>query len=124
MKNNVIFDLIDVLFTYDPINHFVPIAAGHALLQDQIKHNKKIYLLSNCSNYKLELLKKQYPEFIDTLDGFVISDECGFRKPQPEMFLYLLQKYNLEAFNCIFFDDNIDNIETAKKLGIEAHLII
>ena len=41
-------------------------------------------------------------------------------KPDPEMFRALIRKYSLEPGNCVFIDDNTDNVDTALSLGIHA----
>lgn len=78
----------------------------------------KIYLLSNYS----ELLFRQHTEnasFMDCIDGKVVSYQIHKEKPDPEIYRYLLEKYQLVPEECLFLDDRKKNIEAAEKLGIQ-----
>jgi len=48
-----------------------------------------------------------------------VSGKIGYRKPQPEMYRYAMKKLGVEPGNAYFIDDNIENVEAAKKLGIK-----
>lgn len=78
-----------------------------------------IYILSN---YSQELFEKHTKDalFISLADGAVVSYQIHITKPDERIYLYLLDKYNLKAEECIFFDDREENTEAARKLGIEA----
>ena len=43
-------------------------------------------------------------------------------KPHPRIFHTLLDRYELAPDDCTFIDDNPDNVEGAKKLGIHGIL--
>jgi putative hydrolase of the HAD superfamily len=47
------------------------------------------------------------------------SHELGYRKPDKEGFIKILQEQNLEASNTLFIDDHLPNIHTANALGIQ-----
>lgn len=79
----------------------------------------KLYLLSN---YPRELFKLHtdsgcFP-FIDRVDGKVVSGFVKLVKPDKEIYEYLLNKYALKAEECVFLDDRKENIEAARRLGI------
>ena len=78
-----------------------------------------IYLLSN---YSQDLFTKHTKgaSFLNDIDGKVVSYQIHAIKPEPEIYLYLLKKYNLKAEECLFFDDRAQNVEGAEKLGIQA----
>ncbi|MNY59541.1 D-glucose-1-phosphatase [compost metagenome] len=59
-------------------------------------------------------------DFIADFDGIVVSGEEGFIKPDEKLYKILLQKYNLLATECIFIDDNIENVKASVKLGFAA----
>ena len=61
------------------------------------------------------------------LDAYVhhayYSHQLGMRKPDREIFEYVLNVHSLTPRQTLFMDDNVDNINAAKALGIEALLI-
>lgn len=78
-----------------------------------------IYLLSN---YSEDLFTKHTKgaSFLNDIDGKVVSYQIHAIKPNPEIYLYLLDKYGLKAEECLFFDDREKNVEAAQNLGIKA----
>lgn len=83
----------------------------------------KVYLLSNYPKNLFELHTKSgcFP-FIDKVDGKVVSGFVKLVKPEREIYEYLLNKYSLKAEECVFLDDRKENIEAAKKLGMNGIL--
>jgi putative hydrolase of the HAD superfamily len=57
----------------------------------------------------------------DFFDAFVSSCEVGMRKPDPGIFLLALGIAQAKPEECIYFDDRIMLVETAKKVGIHAY---
>ena len=43
-------------------------------------------------------------------------------KPDREIYEYLLKKYDLEAQECVFLDDRLENVEGARKVGMKGIL--
>lgn len=81
-------------------------------------HKKyRIYLLSN---YSKVLFEKHTTgaTFLNELDGEIISYQVKMIKPDPGIYKALLEKYDLNAEESIFFDDRKENVEAAEKLGI------
>lgn len=76
-----------------------------------------VYLLSNASlsqhDYWPRLPESRF------FDGTLISADVKLVKPQPEIYLLLLQKFGLRAHECLFIDDAIINIEGAYYCGID-----
>ena len=60
---------------------------------------------------------KNYDIF-DLLDGQVISSEVHLLKPEPEIYQHLLEKFGLQAEECVFTDDKAINVEGAEKVGL------
>ncbi len=82
----------------------------------------KIYLLSNYSEY-LSKLHFRDAEFMNYLDGEVISYEPHFVKPEPEIYHYLVDKYQLNMEECLFFDDRLENVKGAHAVGMDAVVV-
>lgn len=79
----------------------------------------KIYILSNYSENLFTKHTSDAP-FIKLADGVVVSYQIHLTKPDEKIYRYLLDKYNLKAEECLFFDDRQENTEGAIKLGINA----
>lgn len=78
-----------------------------------------IYGLSNWSWEKAEGLIKEY-DFFKLFDGMVISGIEKVSKPDPKIYQILLNRYHLQAEECVFIDDNAANIQAADALGFNA----
>lgn len=77
-----------------------------------------VYLLSNYPKEYFEIHKNSSLSFVDKVDGMVVSAYEKVIKPEYEIYNILLERYSLNADECIFVDDRIDNIEAANQLGI------
>ena len=79
----------------------------------------KIYILSN---YSKELFEKHTRDasFLKVLDGGIVSYQVKEIKPGRRIYELLLNKYDLKAEECLFFDDREDNVEAARTMGIQA----
>ena len=80
----------------------------------------KLILLSNTNENHIEHIKKNVPfyeDFKSCFDAFYLSHEIGMRKPNPDIFEFVLDEHELEPEECLFIDDTPQNIETASRLG-------
>ena len=81
-------------------------------------HGYCVYYLSNIPADVLELLMRRGLEGV--FDGGVASCEVHINKPDPRIYRCLLDKYGLDASECIFIDDNRANVQTAFQLGMNS----
>jgi 2-haloacid dehalogenase len=84
----------------------------------KLKEKYKLYGLTNWSAETFPIVFKRY-SFFTLFDGIVISGEEKLIKPDKKIFEIMLERYQLEAKNALFIDDNINNIRSAKELGFE-----
>ncbi|HMX73209.1 MAG TPA: HAD family phosphatase [Anaerolineales bacterium] len=75
-----------------------------------------IYLLSNFSAEKFPLMRERY-EFLNLFDDMIISGEHKLIKPDPAIFQLTLERIDRKASECLFIDDSLANIETARNMG-------
>ncbi len=78
-----------------------------------------IYGLTNWSAEKIGIAFSRY-DFFGLFDGIVVSGEEKVAKPDPRIFRILLDRYGLAAGECVFIDDNEDNVLAAEALGFNA----
>lgn len=88
-------------------------------LSDLKKRGYKLYVLSNYGKNSFEINSKIYG-FLKYFDGLVISYEEVMVKPSPEIYYRLLEKFELDASECIFIDDRKENADGAINCGIDA----
>lgn len=89
----------------------------------------KLFLLSNTNHiHKKEFhhiyhQKKRAKAFDDFFDKAYYSCNMGLRKPNANIFEYVLQENNLDANKTLFIDDSAQNVDAAKTLGIQTILL-
>ena len=89
----------------------------NTVLIDQLKNKKyKLFGLTNWSGETFPIALGKYM-FLHEFEGIVVSGDEKLVKPDKEIYFVLLNRYNLEAENSIFIDDNINNIKTANEIG-------
>jgi len=79
----------------------------------------KLYALTNWSDETFPIAQEQY-DFLNWFDGVVVSGTEKMRKPLPEFYRLLLNRYNVKATEALFIDDNKRNTDAAKQLGIDS----
>lgn len=76
--------------------------------------NIKIIIATNHLSYVKDFINKNFD-----VDDVIISAEINKIKPNIDFYQFILDKYNLEPSELLFLDDNIENVEGAKELGID-----
>lgn len=90
------------------------------LINNLISNGYSVYFLSNWSKWSYELLDKHHKfDFLNKMNGGLWSWQAECLKPDEKIYKLLLDKYNLNPEECVFFDDLKENVETAKRLGIK-----
>ncbi len=78
----------------------------------------KTYALTNWSAETFHIALKEY-DFLHWFDGRVVSGEEKTRKPFPDFYQRLLNRYNVDPKKTVFIDDNLRNIKAGEELGIK-----
>lgn len=81
----------------------------------------KGYGIYGLTNWSMETFPAARERFgiLQMIDRYVVSGAEGFIKPDARLFRVLLNRYHLKAEECVFVDDNPDNVAAAKALGME-----
>ena len=77
----------------------------------------KIYGLTNWSAETFPWALEQF-EFLHRFDGIVVSGIEKTRKPFPEFFQILFDRYKVDPATALFIDDNLRNIEGGRAVGL------
>jgi HAD superfamily hydrolase (TIGR01509 family) len=98
-----------------------PIEENMILYERAKELGYSIYLLTNYSVDGFAYLETNY-DFIREVNGKIVSSHVHLCKPDKRIYELLLDKYDLKASECIFFDDNPANVLAAEELGIQGVL--
>ena len=86
-------------------------------LKDSGKY--KIYALTNWQAGLFDVALVRY-NFLHWFDGRVVSGEEKIRKPFPEFYQRLLDRYSVNPAEAVFIDDSLRNIKAAEGMGIRS----
>ena len=64
-------------------------------------------------------MRKIYIPIFHWFDHLIFSYEVGSAKPEPEIYLEALKRAGSQPEKCLFVDDLLVNIETAKEMGMK-----
>lgn len=89
------------------------------IVRDLKQENWPLFLLSNFSMEKFEIVRKRY-DFFNMFDDMIISGEHKTVKPEKTIFDITLRRIGYTAEECLFIDDSLPNIQTARNMGFRA----
>ncbi len=95
-----------------------------------LKSQFRTFLLSNNNeihyNAILHYLQNNYNvnDMSNYFEKDYYSHLMGMRKPNADIFEYVINKHDLNVTETLFVDDSPQHIETAKKLGLHTHLML
>ncbi len=99
----------------------------HVLICDQM-----VSLLDEYSQrFRLALLTNSPSPFVRQILGFrdldsrfesiVVSSEVALAKPDPRIYLLMLERIQATPAQCLMIDDNLQNIDGAEAVGMRGH---
>ncbi|MFX0108241.1 MAG: HAD family hydrolase [Candidatus Hodarchaeota archaeon] len=78
-------------------------------------------VFTNCDEAsKIQIIEELGPDH--PFDFVISSSDIKFAKPEREAFQKLLRIIDVEPSLCFYFDDSINNVESALSIGINGHL--
>lgn len=91
---------------------------------EQLKERKdfKLFLLSNTNDLHIEWVKENiegFDRFKSYFDDFYLSHEINLRKPDPDIFEFVLSQNELQVEETLFVDDTLEHIESARHLNLQ-----
>lgn len=88
----------------------------------QLKHKGiQIIVLSNNYKERTAYYDKHFKFLKQLVDKVYYSWQVGYVKPDPKYYRFVLSENKLDPKECVYFDDNDENIKVALNLGISSH---
>jgi len=83
----------------------------------------RLFLLSNTDSIHIETFEQEngisfYSDFYQCFEKVYFSFEMGMRKPDAEIFNFLLKTHELSSKRTLFVDDKKENTDAALSLGL------
>jgi glucose-1-phosphatase len=84
----------------------------------------RLFLLSNTDSIHIETFEQKtgssfYSDFYQCFEKVYFSFEIGIRKPDIEIYNYVLNKHELSPKRTLFIDDKKENTDAAQTLGMQ-----
>ena len=101
-----------------------------SFLKELVASNKyRLFLLSNTNDLHISWIQNNweaelYDEFKNCFEQFYLSHEINFRKPNANIYEFVLNENALKASETIFVDDLKENTQAAKELGMQVWNLI
>lgn len=110
------------------------VAAWNAVLLDfplyrleflqMLSKKYRLFLLSNTDSIHIETFEHKtgvtfYSDFYQCFEKVYFSFEIGMRKPNSEIFKYIINNHELSPKRTLFIDDKKENTDAAHKLGLQ-----
>tara|TARA_R110002050_G_scaffold25378_5_gene67721 strand:- start:7890 stop:8492 length:603 start_codon:yes stop_codon:yes gene_type:complete len=99
-------------------------------LESLVKENRhRLFLLSNTNALHIPHVTKimgteKFARFKNSFEQFYLSHEIQLRKPNREIFQFVLEQNKLIPQETLFIDDTKENTDAANKLGIKTWNLI
>ena len=77
----------------------------------------RTFAITNFPAQKFDETCARYP-FLGGLDGVIVSGRERIVKPSPAIFRLFLERFGVEASDCVFIDDNRTNVAAARDVGM------
>ncbi|WP_339653625.1 HAD family phosphatase [uncultured Maribacter sp.] len=89
----------------------------------KVENNYRLFLLSNTNHLHIEKVKEsmgleRFNRFQNCFEKFYLSHEMKMRKPNANIYEFVLNTSRLIAHETLFIDDSKINTDSASKLGI------
>ncbi len=91
---------------------------------ENLRNHYRLFLLSNTNEIHKEKFHREFEQkygypFYELFDRNHYSHEMGKRKPDPEIFLQVLDENRLISSESLFIDDMVDNVKSAESVGMK-----
>jgi HAD superfamily hydrolase (TIGR01509 family) len=90
-------------------------------LVEDLAQAHRLVLLSNVDRYYWKIVLEMEPQ-LRRFDELLLSCDLGLAKPDPAIFRHACAVAGAPPSRCYFVDDSAVNVESARAVGLQAHL--
>lgn len=94
----------------------------------KLRESYKVFMLSNTNPIMFDSKIKECfsidgYEVNDYFDGICLSYKAKYSKPDPGIYIYMIDKFGIKPQETLFFDDSRKNLDAAEKIGFKTYLV-
>jgi FMN phosphatase YigB (HAD superfamily) len=115
-------DILDIRKAWNSVIGEFPLYRLEFL--QMLSQKYRLFLLTNTDAIHISRFEHMagisfFSDFYQCFEKVYYSFEMGMRKPDPEIFNYILKKHDLSPKRTLFVDDKKENTDAAAALGIQ-----
>jgi epoxide hydrolase-like predicted phosphatase len=107
--DRILEELVDKYEPFEPLWELV----------SRLRAAYKVAVINNGTGLTKPLFHRKLRIF-DLFHPFLISAVEGVRKPDPRIYLRACERLDVGPEACLFLDDKIENVDGARRVGMEA----
>ena len=119
LRNTLGIDITDTHFEKGWNSIYNGELPGISGLLKRARRKLPLYAFTNSNRAHQLVWSKRFSETLSLFEFVFVSSDIGKRKPEPAAFQIVAQSIGLEFDQMLFFDDSIENIFGARKLGLK-----
>jgi HAD superfamily hydrolase (TIGR01509 family) len=96
--------------------------SGDKLLEYLKSLGKKLFLITGSSHQSTYSVLESC-KISDFFDGIITSDDVKLNKPNPDIFLLGLSRFNLDPQQTLTIEDSLNGVEASQKAGIDVVMV-
>jgi 2-haloacid dehalogenase len=100
-----------------PLTVSGPVPGTAEVIRDLLAAGVPCFGLSNWAKENFNIARRANP-VIDELTDVIVSGEVGLAKPDPEIFRYALERFDLDPDQTVMVDDTQENLTSATRVGL------
>lgn len=115
----------EILYSMDAVLDDIPVSRLQRLVE--LRQKYRVFLLSNLYDTAWAYTKREFERqgftFDQCFDHAFFSQQMHMAKPDPKIYQTVFQATGILPEETIYFDDSRENIESGRRLGLQAVLV-
>lgn len=99
---------------------YLGVVPGMSALLGAAAERYPLYAFTNSNPTHQSIWAVRFAKELSVFRAVFVSSELGVRKPDPEAFATVADRMSLDPAAILFFDDGIENVEAAQRVGMPA----
>lgn len=95
-----------------------PIEGAVAIFEQLTAAGCEVHALTNWSSETFPIARQRFA-FLERFESILVSGEVGMIKPDPRIFDLLLERIGSTPPQCLYIDDNAENVAAAELVGFD-----